>query len=257
MWWLVWVSQRRHSEVTQGCWRWPGTLCWVEWALSAPQLRREAQISKSALDVTSLSHIPACISKISTHRERWRRRWPSGNQIHWRRCTGRQRWTPTAHCWESQCRHPPSERGPRAHLLQDERREVLQHTAGIWELNSHDSSAYWFILSVAIRCSGCKFVWYVELFCFGLAVSLYSLSMRTPLTNQVIFGLGSPLTRQVRLPVSLGARIRFLGALTQKGAAVDEKKERNQEETWHLSYINLCWHTLATQYRHTETFPSM
>lgn len=44
--------------------------------------------------------------------------------------------------------------------------------------------------------------------------------METPLTNQAIFGLGSPPTRQVRIPVSFGARIRFLGALTQNGAAV-------------------------------------
>lgn len=55
-------------------------------------------------------------------------------------------------------------------------------------------------------------------------VSFYSLSMGTPLTNQLILGLGSPLTRQVRMPVSLGARIRFLGALTQKGAAVDDTR---------------------------------
>lgn len=59
-------------------------------------------------------------------------------------------------------------------------------------------------------------------------VSFYSLSMEIPLTNQLILGLGSPLTRQVRMPVSFGARIRFLGALTQKGAAVDgiKKTER-------------------------------
>lgn len=49
--------------------------------------------------------------------------------------------------------------------------------------------------------------------------------MGTPLTNQLILGLGSPLTRQVRMPVSFGARIRFLGALTQKGAAVDDEQK--------------------------------
>lgn len=46
--------------------------------------------------------------------------------------------------------------------------------------------------------------------------------MATPLTNQLILGLGSPPTRQVRMPVSFGARIRFLGALTQNGAAVED-----------------------------------
>lgn len=61
-------------------------------------------------------------------------------------------------------------------------------------------------------------------------VSLYSLSRGIPFTNQLIFGFGSPLTRQVRMPVSFGARIRFLGALTQKGAAVDYKKERKQKQ---------------------------
>ncbi|TNN73695.1 hypothetical protein EYF80_016075 [Liparis tanakae] len=33
----------------------------------------------------------------------------------------------------------------------------------------------------------------------------------------------------VRMPVSFGARIRFLGALTQKGAAVDDKKGRRKD----------------------------
>lgn len=47
----------------------------------------------------------------------------------------------------------------------------------------------------------------------------HSLAIGTPLTNQLIVGFGSPLTRQVRIPVSLGARIRFRGAPTQKGAA--------------------------------------
>ena len=61
---------------------------------------------------------------------------------------------------------------------------------------------------------------------FKSLVSFYSLSMGTPLINHLIFGLGSPLTRQVRMPVSFGARIRFLGALTQKGAAGDEQGER-------------------------------
>lgn len=63
----------------------------------------------------------------------------------------------------------------------------------------------------------------VEYCISGACHVFHSLSTGTPLTNQLIFGLGSPLTRQVRIPVSFGARIRFLGALTQYGAAVDRK----------------------------------
>lgn len=60
----------------------------------------------------------------------------------------------------------------------------------------------------------------------NLNVCKHSLSMGTPLTNQLIFGFGLPLTRQVRIPVSLGARIRFLGALIQNGAAGKTKNIR-------------------------------
>lgn len=79
----------------------------------------------------------------------------------------------------------------------------------------------------------CQMLWMQECVNVGYSisertVSFYSLSMEIPLTNQLILGLGSPLTRQVRMPVSFGARIRFLGALTQKGAAVDGKHKEDR-----------------------------
>ena len=37
--------------------------------------------------------------------------------------------------------------------------------------------------------------------------------------NQVTTGLGFPMARQMSTPFSLGARMRFLGALIQKGEA--------------------------------------
>lgn len=37
-WWLVLVTQRKHSRVKQGCYWWPGILGWVEWALLVVQL---------------------------------------------------------------------------------------------------------------------------------------------------------------------------------------------------------------------------
>lgn len=83
---------------------------------------------------------------------------------------------------------------------------------------------------------------------FESTVSFYSLSMETPLTNQLILGLGSPLTRQVRMPVSFGARIRFLGALTQKGAAVDDKGQDFLRVTKkkRRSLLNLLLHDVRT-----------
>lgn len=67
--------------------------------------------------------------------------------------------------------------------------------------------------------------------------------MGTPLTDQAIWGLGSPLTLQVRMPVSFGARIRFLGALIQNGAAGGEGggggvrvRERERERDRPIEY---------------------
>lgn len=47
----------------------------------------------------------------------------------------------------------------------------------------------------------------------------YSLSMGIPFMAQVMVGLGVPLALQIKLPLSLGASTRFLGALIQYGAA--------------------------------------
>lgn len=112
MWWLVLVSQRKHSEVTQGCWWWPGTLGWVEWAPLVPQLWEEAKhyLNHHSLCLPSHTYWPVCPNFMAifwytvrakqclTHQERWQMHSPSGNQIHWMRYTGRQHWTLIAHC---------------------------------------------------------------------------------------------------------------------------------------------------------------
>lgn len=112
MWWSVLVSQRRHSEVVQGDWRWPGTLGWVEWAPLVLQLWKKTPnniyiyFKKSELSVSQLSHTQQVVnSSINifpatqlTHPERWQRHSPSGSQTRWMRYTDRRHWIPFAHC---------------------------------------------------------------------------------------------------------------------------------------------------------------
>lgn len=63
------------------------------------------------------------------------------------------------------------------------------------------------------------------------------LSMGIPLTDHVTLGVGLPPTRQVSIPVSFGARMRFWGALIQKGAAVEMEKVQNQiDKIWNLKF---------------------
>lgn len=86
----------------------------------------------------------------------------------------------------------------------------------------------------------------MDLYRFSLRplCSFHSLVKGTPLTNQEIVGIGSPLTRQVRIPVSFGARIRFLGALIQKGAANKEEKQRCQGSICILVKINIIYYNV-------------
>lgn len=63
--------------------------------------------------------------------------------------------------------------------------------------------------------------------------------MGIPLTDHVTLGVGLPPTRQVSIPVSFGARMRFWGALIQKGAAVEMEKVQNQIDKIWIWIFNL------------------
>ena len=184
MWWLVLASQRRNSEVVQGCWWWPGTLGWGAWVLSVLQLREEAKYYSNRYTCSCVC-VCMCFCTIVTdcntqgtsgtfgkglhftwgkpggdiflatrltHREHWQKRWPSGSQTHWMRYTGRRRWILTAHCWESRCRPPPCECGPQEHLARD-RTHCPKYTGKFYNSNNKMKPAHLYhkLLNVICR----------------------------------------------------------------------------------------------------------